>query len=197
MERRKTVAVIGNGTIEKDGPAWQTAYETGKALVDAGYRIQSGGLGGVMQAAFKGAHASKHYREGDTIAIVPSFDRKSANVYADIVIPTGIDLMRNAIVANADAVIAVGGGAGTLCEIAYAWSMFRLILAYDSVEGWSSKLAGTRIDEKIRYKDIPDDRVYAVSSPKEAIRLLNEKIGLYERVHHGIKATGLETDLRV
>ena len=83
-----------------------------------------------MEAVFAGAHASEKYREGDTVALVPSFDTETANVYADIVIPTGLDMMRNALVANADAVVGVGGGAGTLCEFAFAWSLKRLIIAY-------------------------------------------------------------------
>ena len=119
--RRKIVAVIGNKSIEADGIRYRLAFETGKLLIDNGYRIQSGGLGGVMEAVFKGAHASEKYREGDTVALVPSFDAETANAYADIAIPTGIDMMRNALVANADAVIGIGGGAGTMCEFAFAW----------------------------------------------------------------------------
>lgn len=109
---RKIISVIGDAVIEKESDKFRLAYETGKMLVDNGYRVQSGGMGGVMEAAFMGAHASEKYREGDTIALIPSFDIHEANKYADIVIPTGLDMMRNALVANASAVIAVGGGAG-------------------------------------------------------------------------------------
>lgn len=185
--RKKIIAVVGDAQIEKDGLKYRMAYETGKALVDAGYRIQSGGLGGVMEAAFAGAKSSPSYREGDTVAIVPSFDRNTANQYADIVIPTGIDLMRNTIVANADAVIAVGGGAGTLSEMAMAWTLFRLILGYRNTGGWSAELADRKIDGRNRYKDIPDDRVYGISDPTEAIEILNKYIGEYTRVHSGIQ----------
>ena len=108
-DRRKIVAVIGNKAIEKDGVRYKIAYEIGKALVDNGYRVQTGGLQGVMSAVLEGAKASKNYREGDTIALVPSFDTETANEFADIVIPTGLDMMRNALVANAYAVIGVGG----------------------------------------------------------------------------------------
>ena len=75
---------------------------------------------------------------------MPSFDAETANAYADIAIPTGIDMMRNALVANADAVIGIGGGAGTMCEFAFAWSLKRLIIAYRNSGGWSEKLADTR-----------------------------------------------------
>ncbi|MBQ5927084.1 MAG: acyl-CoA synthetase, partial [Clostridia bacterium] len=122
MARRKIVAVIGNKKIEENGERERLAFAMGKALVDHGYRVQTGGLGGVMEAVLKGARSSEKYREGDTVALVPSFDTETANAYADVVIPTGIDMLRNALVANADAVIGVGGGAGTLCEYAFAWS---------------------------------------------------------------------------
>ena len=157
-ERRKIVAVIGNKKIEKDGVRYRLSYELGKALVDNGYRVQTGGLQGVMAAVMEGARASKHYKEGDTIALVPSFDSETANEYADIVIPTGLDMLRNALVANAYAVIGIGGGAGTLCEYAFAWSLKRLIIAFENSGGWSEKLANVRIADD-RYPDIPEDRV--------------------------------------
>ena len=59
--RKKIVAVIGNKKIQPDGIRYRLAYETGKILVDNGYRVQSGGMGGVMEAVFKGAHASENY----------------------------------------------------------------------------------------------------------------------------------------
>lgn len=185
--RRKIISVIGNRKIEKDGVRYQTAFALGKALVDNGYRVQSGGLHGVMEAVMAGARASKHYKEGDTIALVPSFDTETANEYADVVIPTGLDVMRNALVANAYAVIGVGGGAGTLCEYAFAWSFNRLIIAMENTGGWSAKLANTRLDSGIRYADIPDDKVYGAKTVEEAIELLNANIDKYTSRHTCIK----------
>lgn len=186
INMRKTVAIVGDSVIEKDSLKYKVAFETGKALVDNGYRIQSGGLGGVMEAAFAGAHASEKYREGDTIAIIPSFDRTKRNEYADIVISTGLDMMRNALVANADAVVAIGGGAGTLSEMAFAWPLMRLIMAFDCVDGWSGKIAGQRLDQRIRYEDIPEDRVYAVSEAKDVIAILDKYADRYNKFHTGI-----------
>lgn len=186
-DRRKIVSVIGNKKIEKDGIRYKLAFELGKALIDAGYRVQSGGLRGVMEAVMAGARASEKYREGDTVALVPSFDTETANEYADVVIPTGLDMMRNAMVANAYAVIGVGGGAGTMSEYCFAWSLNRLIIAFENSGGWSAKVAGTKLDDTIRYPDIPDDQVYAVTTAEEAVRILNEKIDLYTNRHGGIK----------
>lgn len=181
---RKLIAVVGDSMIERDGLKFRMAYEMGKALVDNGYRVQSGGMKGIMEAAFMGAKASEKYREGDTLALVPSFDRTKVNDYADIIVPTGLDVMRNVLVANADAVIAIGGGAGTLSEIANAWALMRLVIAFDNVDGWSAKLAGQPVDHRKRYPF--DDRVFAVDSADKAIAILKEKLDLYTVYHQGI-----------
>lgn len=187
MERRKIVAVIGNKKVEAGSKRAQLAFEIGKVLVDNGYRVQTGGLGGVMHEVMKGCRASKNYREGDTVALVPSFDPSTASEYADVVIPTGLDAMRNALVANADAVVGVGGGAGTLCEYAFAWSFKRLIVAFENSGGWSEKLAGTRLDDTVRYPDIPEDKVYAVSTADEAIAVLEKYLDKYVTRYTGIR----------
>ena len=96
-------------------------------------------------------------------------------------------MMRNALVANADAVVGIGGGAGTMCEFAFAWSLKRLIIAYRNSGGWSEKLADTRLDDAVRYENIPEDKVYGVSTPASMIEILNEKIGLYISRHQGIR----------
>ncbi|MBQ9728605.1 MAG: acyl-CoA synthetase [Clostridia bacterium] len=185
--RRKIVSVIGNKAIEKDGIRYKLAFALGKALIDNGYRVQSGGGKGVMAAVMAGARASEHYREGDTIAIIPSFDSEHANEYADVVIPTGLDVMRNALVANAYAVIGVGGGAGTLCEYAFSWTFNRLVIAFENSGGWSAKLANTRLDDTVRYADIPEDKVYGVTTVEDAIKILNENIDRYVTRHEPIR----------
>ncbi|MDO5844055.1 MAG: LOG family protein [Methanocorpusculum sp.] len=186
--RRPLISVIGDGSLEENSPKEIFAFELGKALVDNGYRIVSGGLGGVMKAAFRGAHSSEKYREGDTVAILPGNNPVDANEFADIVIATGLDAARNFIVANSDAVVAVGGGCGTLSELSYAWALKRLILAYrvpncsaeqNCFSDWSLLSADKKLDDKVRYENISDDRIYGVDSADEAVRILNEKLPLY------------------
>lgn len=181
--RRKIIAIVGDAEIEENGTKYKLAFEMGKALIDAGYRIQSGGLQGIMNAAFCGAHASENYKEGDTIAIVPGFNPNDANKYADIAIGTGLDVFRNVIVANAQAVIAIGGGSGTLSEVSNAWALKRMVIAFKNADGTSSMVADKKIDKRIRYDDIKDDRVYGVSSAKEVIDLLTEKLDKYDDYH--------------
>jgi uncharacterized protein (TIGR00725 family) len=79
--------------------------------------VVCGGLGGVMEAACRGARAGG----GTTIGILPGSDRGDANPFVDVAIPTGLGEARNALVVRAaDALIAVGGGYGTLSEIGLA-----------------------------------------------------------------------------
>ena len=172
MNRRKTVAVIGDGDLPEHAEKYRMAEELGRALVDHGYRVMTGGLGGIMEAASRGARSSACYREGDIIGILPGSIPGAANQYVDISIPTALGTARNLIVAQAEAVVAIGGGAGTLSEMAGAWVMGRLVIGY-RVEGWSGELADRKIDPRVRYPSIPDDRVYGVSSADEVIGFLD------------------------
>lgn len=189
---KRIISIIGDRHCKSDELKAQIAREMGRALVDNGYRVLTGGVGGkecddgIMDFAMKGALDSEQYTEGDTLAIIPGFSTEMASKYADIVIPTGLDVYRNGITANTDAIIAIGGGAGTLCEMAFAWSFGRLIIAFDNVPGWSSQLAGKPIDGRKRYQNIPDDCVYGVRTVDEAIALLDGKVELYSKRHRRI-----------
>ncbi len=93
------------------------AEQIGRRLADAGAVVVCGGLGGVMEAACRGAWAAG----GMTVGILPGKDRHEANDFVAVAIPTGLGEARNAIVVTtADAVVAVGGEFGTLSEIALA-----------------------------------------------------------------------------
>ena len=183
---KKIIAVLGDAVAPEDSLKYRLAFETGKMLVDEGYRVQCGGMAGVMEAVCAGAHASSRYQDGDTIGLIPSFDRNKVNEYVDIVIPMGMDMIRNGITGNADAVIAIGGGAGTLMEMASAWTTFRLMIAYRTVPGWSAELAGRRIDTRIRYPEIPEDCVYGADSPEDVAALLGRNLCSYTRPFEGI-----------
>jgi len=145
--RKKQVAVIGSGTVNKKSDSFTLAIKLGQHLIDSDYRILCGGLEGIMAAVCKGAKLSDNYKEGMTVGIIPSLDKSISNPYVDISIATGVSFARNQIIiASADAVIAIGGGAGTLSELSFAWQLKKPILAFINAEGWSNKLAGKRID---------------------------------------------------
>lgn len=178
MSRRPSIAVIGDAGIVAGSPTYEAARTVGRLGVDNGYRIVTGGLGGVMEAACQGAHESQRYREGDTLGILPQDDPQQANPLVDIVIATGMNHARNALVANAEAVVAIGGGAGTLSEIAFAWTLRRLVIALDC-PGWAEKLAGAPLDNRRRYTTIPDDQIFKAATPESAILLVNERLPQY------------------
>src|SRR4030042_693834 len=108
-------AVIGGSGCSLEEA--KLAEEVGQELARRGAILICGGLGGVMEAACKGASAEG----GITVGILPGDDRSAANPYVRIPIVTGIGYARNVIVVkSAQAVIAIDGSYGTLSEIAYA-----------------------------------------------------------------------------
>ena len=169
MARRGVIAVIGNSSPPPEAIA--VAEELGRLIVEQGWRLVTGGLGGVMEAASRGAHQASGYREGDVVGILPGGDAASANAYVDIALPTNLGIARNVlVVAMANAVVAVGGGSGTLAELAIAWQLGRTIVGLQ-VEGWSAKLAGQAIDERRPGIVIP------ARTPREAISALQAALG--------------------
>jgi uncharacterized protein (TIGR00725 family) len=93
------------------------AEEAGAAVAEAGAILVCGGLGGVMEAACRGARS----KLGATVGLLPGDDREAANGWVELAIPTGLGEARNALIVRAaDAVVAIGGGWGTLSEIALA-----------------------------------------------------------------------------
>ena len=95
----------------------RAAEEVGRRLGEAGAVVVCGGLGGVMEAACRGAKSAG----GTTVGILPGTRRQDANRFVDVAIATGLGEARNALVVRAaDALVAVGGEYGTLSEIALA-----------------------------------------------------------------------------
>jgi uncharacterized protein (TIGR00725 family) len=145
--RRRIAAVIGSARASD--AQRQLAEQLGETLVDRGFRVMTGGLSGVMDAALRGARRSAHYREGDTLAVLPTYDEGTASSSADITVCTGMNHARNVIlVASCAVVLAIGGRAGTLSELALAWELARPIIAVGPSEGWADALAGSTIDDR-------------------------------------------------
>ncbi len=113
--RPPLIAVVGGSTCTSQEAEWARAV--GRLLADAGAVLVCGGLGGVMEAAAQGAHSAG----GLTIGLLPGSDPAAANPSIVVAIPTGLGELRNALLVRAaGAVIAIGGGWGTLSEIALA-----------------------------------------------------------------------------
>jgi uncharacterized protein (TIGR00725 family) len=109
------VAVVGPG--EASAEQAEQAEAVGRGIARAGALLVCGGLGGVMEAACRGAAQAG----ATTIGILPGTDRAAANEWVQVAIPTGLGELRNGLVVRAaDVVIALGGAYGTLSEIALA-----------------------------------------------------------------------------
>jgi hypothetical protein len=152
------VAVIGDG--DPSGPdahrVLEWAEEVGQLLARAGATVVTGGLGGVMRAASRGAVSAG----GMTIGILPGADAREANEYVRLSIPTGLGVMRNLVVVTvADAVVAVGGRHGTLSEIGLALRMGRHVVALSS---W-------RVESEHR---LGGPRVHRARDPREATSIV-------------------------
>ena len=120
------MAVIGPG----DEPT-VAAAEVGRLIAERGAVLVCGGRGGAMEAACRGAKEVG----GLTVGILPGPDRSEANPFVDVVLPTGLGEARNAlVVAAADVVIAIGGGYGTLSEIALALKVGKRVIGLGTWE---------------------------------------------------------------
>ncbi len=129
--RRLTCTIVGCGQSNvRWGPEIASlAFIAGQLATDAGYAVVTGGRGGVMQEAARGAQS----RGGFAIGILPSAEMHDGNAFLDIVIPSGIGYARNSITALAgDIMLALPGGQGTLQEMSFAFDYGRPVLSWDS-----------------------------------------------------------------
>jgi uncharacterized protein (TIGR00725 family) len=129
--RQRFVAVIGDG--DPRGPdahrLLESAEEVGQLVARGGAIVVTGGLGGIMRAASRGAAGAG----GETIGILPGADPAEANEFVRTPIATGLGVVRNFVVVTAaDAVVAIGGRHGTLSEIGIALRMGRHVIALSS-----------------------------------------------------------------
>jgi len=142
------LAVVGPGDTG-DPALLADAAEVGRLAAAAGHDVVTGGLGGVMAAASRGAKLAG----GRAVGVLPGDDPAAANEWVDEAIATGLGQARNAtLVAMADAVVGVGGSWGTLSEIALARRLGKPVVW---LHGWS--IAG------------PADPVPLATTPAEAI----------------------------
>ena len=125
----KYIAVIGRGDCTPQEA--ERAEEVGEQLAKHGAVLVCGGLGGVMEAACRGAKGAG----GTTIGILPGVNRRDANVYVDHAIATGMGEGRNlAIILTVDGVIALPGAFGTLSEISFALMFNKPVVSLGSWE---------------------------------------------------------------
>jgi uncharacterized protein (TIGR00725 family) len=147
VSRGAYVAVVGPGTATPG--EIEAAEQIGAGLAAAGAVVVTGGLGGVMEAACRGARSKR----GLTLGLLPGDDRTSANGWVEVAVATGLGELRNGLIVRAsDALVAVGGGAGTLSEIALALKLGKPVVGL-----------GTWDVQGIDEADSPDDALARVA----------------------------------
>ncbi|MFQ5815099.1 MAG: TIGR00725 family protein [Candidatus Hydrothermarchaeaceae archaeon] len=150
------IAVVGDG--KATGKVYDLAVKVGAEIADAKAILVCGGLGGVMEACAKGAKENG----GLTIGILPGQDSTEANPHIDVKVVTAMSHARNAIIARtADAVIVVGGGYGTLSEVAFALKLEKPVVLLETSGGI---LQDFTLEGMIRAKN-----------PAEAVKIALEK----------------------
>jgi len=172
---QKLIGIIGGSSVNE--VVYAQAEEIGYLIALQGCSLVCGGMGGVMEAACKGLKkARKMGEKGEIelqsnpgpvcIGILPQADNSRANSFVDVAICTGMGYARNCIITQtADCLIAINGGSGTLSEIAMGWQYAKPIIALESSEGWSAKLAGQSLDQR------REDYILAASTPTQAVNL--------------------------
>ena len=149
------VAIIRNSSCSPEEA--KLAQTIGELLAERGAILVCGGLGGVMEAACHGAKS----KGGLTVGILPGQDSSTANPWVDVPVVTAIGEARNvAVVRSAQAVIAIGGGYGTLSEIAYALKSGIPIIGLNT---WSLSRNGRQDDSIIRVQSAAEAVDKAIS----------------------------------
>jgi uncharacterized protein (TIGR00725 family) len=157
LARPRKIAIGVIGTSSPSREEWDAAYEVGKEIAVKGGVVVTGGLGGVMEAASKGAKESG----GATVGILPGGSASDANAYVDVPIVTELAEARNLIIVkSSDALIAVGGGYGTLSEIALGLKLGVPVVGIDT---WELASAGKK-----------DESIVKAESPGQAVKLAFE-----------------------
>lgn len=168
MSRRLQIGVIGSEVCT--ARAEMVAAEVGREIARRGHITLTGGLGGVMAAAARGAAEAG----GLAIGILPGLQRSLGNPFNHVNIATGLGKARNAIVAQSvDGLIVIQGGTGTLSEMCMAYETTPIV-AMHSTGGVAAKFAGEYLDSReIR-------RIMTADSAEDAIRTL---LDLVERAN--------------
>jgi uncharacterized protein (TIGR00725 family) len=139
------IGVIGGGDCSDE--VYKLAEQVGEKIAKAGAILVCGGLGGVMEAASRGAKKEG----GTTIGILPGIDKSQANSYIDFPIVTGLEEGRNLLVIrNSDVIIALPGEYGTLSEIAFCLKLGKPIVGLSTWNVSENIIKAKNPEEAIR-----------------------------------------------
>ena len=165
--KNRQILVIGNNDNGCTPESEKLAYDVGSEVAKSNSVLITGGLGGVMRAASRGAQESG----GITVGIIPQDDSSHANEFCNIVIPSGMGLTRDFLNAlSADGVIVIGGGSGTLSELCAAYMYKKPIVALKNSGGTASKYSDGYLDHRKNVK------IIGAETTQQAIKYILEQI---------------------
>jgi uncharacterized protein (TIGR00725 family) len=203
-----TVAVVGYASfrhlsVELAQELDAAAEELGQLLAASGYSVVTGGMGGVMHSCARGVASAR----GSVLSLLPAASRFAHGPTPHApALPTGLGVGRNGVVACADALVVVGGGAGTLDEVARAWGNRRLVVVLRGMGGQEDRLSAAvaggggsgscgpgrtpaaRLDHRLPLRDSllaagagsdKDQAIQFANSPAEAVEVLDRLLTLY------------------
>lgn len=119
----RVASVFGSARVAEGHPEYEIAHRTGELLAGAGWAVMTGGYQGVMEAVSRGAHGAGGHVIGVTVAAWEGQNRPNRWVVEERREPDLVS--RLASLVQADALIAVGGGVGTLTEVALSWNLIQ------------------------------------------------------------------------
>ena len=159
MARKPNISVIGSYTATES--EFRLSRELGNALSNYNVNVICGGQKGVMEGVCRGAQEHpKDHKLCTVIAIMPSDQLDEGNPFLDVVIPMGSKGLQNIVIPlSGDVVIAIGGAAGTLTELGFAWQ-YKKPIALLGETGWSKTLANQKLDDRrtdkmVHFSDVP------------------------------------------
>ncbi len=156
----KKIAVIGSSSA--DEKMIGIALDVGREIAKQDLILLIGEYAGIMEASARGSKEA-----GGTVIGIMRGEKEESAACIDIQIPTGVGRLRSDILINSsDGVIAIGGSAGTLKEIAYAYKIGKPIVVMRGSGGWADKLADSYLDEKKTVK------IVGTRTAKEAVDAL-------------------------
>jgi hypothetical protein len=171
MKRKLQIGVMGSAGLEEypEGTKiqknlYQVARRLGFLLAKKGTIIVTGGKGGIMEEVSKGAKKAG----GLVVAVLKGSKRNVSNQFTDVEILTGMDTGGSEFIQPilCDGLIILGGGAGTLQEIAVAYRIKRPIVTIDTLTGWGSKLSNSFLDDRKLMK------IIGVKTPEQAVKII-------------------------
>lgn len=167
------IGVIGGADVSSE--VREQAFEVGRRIAEAGAILVCGGLGGVMEAACRGARSAG----GLTIGILPGNDTAAANPYVTAPVATAMGIARNAIIVHtADVLIAVDGSYGTLSEIAMALNLGKTVV---QLQSWRLQEAG----------EVDATLCLTAESPADAVE---KAVGVAKRLRAGSGHAGFSSN---